>query len=601
MNRSEAADGSSAPHGTLLTVHAIGRLLRQLPGRIHRQFYGTALLMIVGATAEMVTVGAALPFLVLVAGLDTSHLPDWPLVEGLTTLWGAALVLVAAAITASALRLILAWKTLSFVTRVGHEVATTILDRTLRQPFSVHVQANSSETLARIEKVHGIVFAVLHPAVQGMAAIVLATFVSALLIWLSPLASLTAILLLALAYGGIALFVRPFLRRSADQQAAALPLRTRTVQEALGGIRDIILDGSAGEFRRRFRALDSAHRFAQARVQFIATAPRYVLEGAAIAAIAAATLLITPEVGSRAEVLPVLGTLAVGAQRLLPLLQQAYHSWSQLSGNARDVLQLLAAIEAPVQPIKTEPARLNVRGQIEIDHVSYRYPNSSFTLSNVNVSLTAGDWLGICGSSGSGKSTVLDLLMGLLAPNEGVIRIDGRPLTQECLRAWQNSIAHVPQTAYLMDDSILANILFPPSSAPVNGDRLERAIRDAHLRNLICRLDAGLETRVGERGVLLSGGECQRIALARALYRNPTLLILDEALNALDEEREVQLLQSLRLARPTLTVVMAAHRSSSLSVCDFIVCLENGRLVPTAMPDVRKPAARATRSSGRNA
>jgi ABC-type multidrug transport system fused ATPase/permease subunit len=587
---SEQARGPGDRHGTLAALRAVGRLLRLLPGRIHRQFYGTAILMIAGAIAEMVTVGAALPFLILVAGLDPSRLPDWPIVEGLTTLWGAALLLVTAAITASALRLVLAWKTLSFVTRVGQEVATAILDRTLRQSFAVHVQTNSSETLARIEKVHGIVFAVMQPAMQGIAAVTLAAFVSALLIWLSPMASLTAILLLALTYGAIAVFVRPFLRQSADQQAAALPLRTRTAQEAIGGIRDIILDGSADQFRRRFRAFDAAHRFAQARVQFISTAPRYVLEGAAIAAIAGATLLITPEAGKRAEVLPVLGTLAVGAQRLLPLLQQAYHSWSQLGGNARDVFQVLAAIETPVPPTTPEARALPLRKQIELNDVSYRYPNGGFALSNVTLRLAAGDWLGICGASGSGKSTLLDLLMGLLAPDEGVIRIDGRPLTQESLRGWQNSIAHVPQSAYLTDDCILANIVFPPSSAPPDEGRLERAIRDAHLEDLVRRLDAGLQAGVGERGVLLSGGERQRIALARALYRNPELLILDEALNALDEDCEVQLLHSLRLARPALTVALVAHRTSTLTVCDSIACLENGTLVSTPAFDTSRLA-----------
>lgn len=559
-------------------IAGIPRLLRLLPSTIRRGFYVTLVLMLGGAIAEMVTVGAALPFLVFVTQANLPGWRAWSAAAGVTSLGGAAVLLVAAAMTASAVRLLLTWKSLNFVTRVGHEVATMVLDRKLRQPFAMHLRANSSETLGAIEKVHGIVFGVMQPAMQGLAALVLASFMTAMLVWLDPLLTLTGMVAIGFAYGAIAMAVRPALRRSADQQAAAVPLRTRTVQEALGCIRDIILDGCASEVQRRFRLFDAMHRFSQARIQFISAAPRFVLEAAAVSAIAVATIVVSDDGASLLAAIPALGAMAFGAQRLLPLLQQAYHSWSQLNGNGRDFLHLLAVIEAPVPSLsKRAPAR-PLRHIVELDSVSYRHVRGDFVLRDVGLALRRGQHVGLTGPSGSGKSTLLDLLMGLVEPAEGSIRIDGERLTPEIVAGWQSTIGHVPQSPYLVDDTILANIVFPGSTADIDQQHLAAAVRDAHLSGVVEKLEAGLFSTIGERGVRLSGGERQRVALARALYRDPSLLILDEGLNALDEENEALVLRSLRRRRPDLTVAVVAHRRSTLALCDYVAILDRGRV-----------------------
>jgi ATP-binding cassette, subfamily B, bacterial PglK len=564
-------------------MDAFRALFRLLTRARRRQLAATLLLMLVGAAAEMVTIGAALPFLALIADPASALIPPrlhaFLVAIGDSAVVGAAYLLIVAAIGSALVRLALAWGSQRFVMAVGHDMAAAVFGRMLRLPYAEQVRRNSSQTLAAVEKVQGVVFGLLQPAMQGLIATVIALCVFVLLLRIDALAAGAAALTVALVYVGVSLAARPRLRRNSEALAGTLVERTRTVQEGLGGIRDIILDRSEAVVEARFRDLDSRYRRAQAATQFVAGSPRFVVEATGLVAIALVALAMSLQPGGVVRAIPVLGALALGAQRLLPLLQQAYHGWSMASGNLRAFRDVIEMMEMPIPappPAVSRPLAFD-RG-IEFDRVAFRYPEGRFALSDVSFRIAAGAHVGIAGPTGGGKSTLLDLLMGLLEPDEGEIRVDGRPLDAAGRYAWQAGLAHVPQAIYLIDDTIAANIAFPRSAGELDEERLAGAIRAAQLEPFLASLPEGLDTRVGERGVRLSGGQRQRIGLARALCRRPRLLVLDEATSALDQATEAAVLAALDARRAGLTLVTVAHRASTLAVCDRLIRVDGGRV-----------------------
>jgi ATP-binding cassette subfamily B protein len=563
-------------------MDAFSALFRLLSPARRRQFVLTLGLMLLGAVAEMVTIGAALPFLALVADPHSALVPP-RLLEMLTGIGGsavvgAALLLIAAALAAAGVRLALTWGSQRFVMATGHDMAAAVFGRMLRQPYAEQVRRNSSQTLAAVEKVQGVVFGLLQPAMQGLIGIFIAACVFAVLLRIDARAAGLAAVAVTLAYVGVSLLVRPRLRRNSEALAGTMVERTRTVQEGLGGIRDIILDRSEPLFEAKFSELDSRYRRAQAATQFVAGAPRFIVEAAGLVAIALVTLAMSLEPGGVVKAIPVLGALALGAQRLLPLLQQAYYGWSLVSGNYRAFRDVVEMMEAPVPAPQPEAPPLPIERELAFEGVAFRFPEGRFELKDVSFRIRAGEHVGIAGATGGGKSTLLDLLMGLLEPDEGRILVDGRPLDSANRPAWQAGLAHVPQTIYLADDSIAANIAFPRRPEGMDRELLAAAVRAAQLETFLAGLPDGLDTYVGERGVRLSGGQRQRIGLARALYRRPRLLILDEATSALDETTEQAVLAALQTLRRDMTLVTVAHRATTLAACDRLIRVDGGRV-----------------------
>ena len=583
--------------GALLT------LFRLMTGRRRRQFLVTLALMLVGAVAELGTIGAAHPFLALLSGEPAAGrfgrwiawLPVRP--EGVL---GVALVLIAAATIAAAVRLMLVWTTQRLVMGIGHDVATAIFSRMLRQPYAEFVRRNSSEVLGSLEKVRDIVGSMLQPAMQGLIALVLAAAIAAFLFLLAPFATLAAAGTVAISYVLISVAGRGRLRRNSRILAEAATARTKIVQEGLGGIRDIMLDHSQPIFEAKFREIDGRFRRALASNVFISSAPRFLIESAGIVALALIAVAMSLEPGGLVRAIPVLGALALGAQRLLPLIQQAYNGWSLGLGNLQaleDVGLLLRS--APAEDGEAvEPRPLSFRREIVFDRVGFGYENAGFALRDVDIVIARGERVGIVGTTGSGKSTLLDLLMGLLAPTAGAIRIDGTALGPATRAAWQAQIAHVPQSIYLMDDTIAANIAFGVPADRVDAERVEAAAEAARLRPFLAELADGLATRVGERGIRLSGGQRQRIGLARALYKGAEVLILDEATSALDDRTEAEVMESLMGLGRTMTLIMVAHRRSTLAGCDRILSVEGGRVTALAPEEAMRPRGAAGGSGG---
>ena len=570
-----SAEIRAAPNGTELR-----RLWALLPRDRRREAVRLLGLMLLGGLAELATVGSVVPFLAALTGQGPGAsallLPFAP-----TSVAAMAALFIGAALAAAAIRLLLSWNTQRLAMGTGHWIAAEIHRRVLLQPYSYHVQSHSSTLISALQKVQDLVWGVLLPALQGASAALMAGLILLGLLWLDAWAALAAAACFAAIYAAVSLIVRRRIARYSEVVGQAYEQRVRMLGETLGAIRDIIVAGNHDAHLEQFRSADNRLAEARARLSFLGTAPRFVIEALGMVAIALLALLLAGREGGIVPALPLLGALALGAQRLLPLFQQVYHSWSALAGYRVVVRDLNQLLKLRVRDAATAGPPLPFASAIALEGVGFTYPGRSApALDDLTLTIPKGSRVALTGRTGSGKSTAADLLMGLLEPGAGRVLVDGVALTPGNRAAWRRNIAHVPQAIFLTDDSIADNIAFGARAGEIDPARLAAAVRTAQLEELVAALPEGLDTRVGERGVRLSGGQRQRLALARAIYRDKPLLVLDEATSALDEATERAVLGALnQLQRRGVTIVIIAHRSSTLAGCDLVVRLEAGRIV----------------------
>jgi len=581
------------------------RFMPYVPRRRRRQFMLLALLMLIGAGAELVTLGAVLPFITFLA--DPSRALEYPVLQQVFTSLGwrdpdnLALPMTAAFLAivavATGIRLLLTYASNRFVFALGYDIGVQLYRRVLNQPYSFHISRNTSEIIAAINKVQMVVTRVLLPLIQGAVAIVLSSFLLAGLLIVDAGVALTAILSFATFYALVMIFMRSKLRTNSQRIAWAQNERVRAVQEGLGAIRDVILDGGQPHYIKHFARVDNRLRTAQAANAFIGQSPRFLLEFIGISLIVGLALILSASADGLTAALPTLGALALGAQKLLPLLQQIYNSWSRVLGNRQifaDILDLLSLPKVSDPPPTTGTGKKKFQEVVVFDRVSFSYSvDGSPVLEDVSFQIPKGARVGIVGRTGSGKSTCMDILMGLLDPTEGHVVVDGARVDSSNRRIWQDRIAHVPQNIFLADATIAENIAFGVPAKEIDPHRVREAAQKAQIADHIESTIAGYDTRVGERGIQLSGGQRQRIAIARALYKRADILVLDEATSALDDETERELIRCIASIGEEITVLMVAHRTSTLRDCDFILRFDGGRCSPPLQFETLRMAAEA--------
>jgi ATP-binding cassette, subfamily B, bacterial PglK len=355
----------------------------------------------------------------------------------------------------------------------------------------------------------------------------------------------------------------------------------KALQEGLGGIRDVLLDGTQPLYCDIYGRADQSLRKALGDNVFIAQSPRFAIEALGMVLIAGLAYWLSRQPGGVSTALPVLAALAVGAQRLLPTLQQGYVAWATIAGSHASLTDTVELLDQPL-PIEASlpiPEPLPFRESIRFDSVKFRYgADGPWVLDGFNLTIRKGDRIGFVGTTGAGKSTALDLLMGLLSPCEGRLLVDDEPIIGPLVRAWQRAIAHVPQSIYLSDSTLAENIAFGVSREKIDLARVRNAAHQAQIAEFIESRPEGYDALVGERGVRLSGGQRQRIGIARALYKQASILILDEATSALDNATEQSVIDSIDGFDRSLTVLLIAHRLSTVKRCDSIVELVQGRV-----------------------
>jgi ATP-binding cassette subfamily B protein len=568
-------------------IEAIGRLFAQLSPRRRNQALRIWLFMLVGAFAEMLSIGALLPFLTLLAVPE--RMQRYPLFVEAVGMLGlsrvgllpaATAIFVTAAIACTVIRLALLRASQRFVFAVGHDLGMKLYDHLLHQSYIYHTLHNSAEVQAGIQKVNNITNLFLQPLMQGVISLTVMVFIVAALAWADPVLAAVAMGGFGGVYVVISFTVRRVLQRNSGRLAALATQRIQAIQEGMGAIRDVLISRAQPLYLAKFGQLDQSFRDGQSVTTLLANAPRYLVEGMGLLLIAVLAVTMARAPGGLLAALPTLGALAVGAQRLMPLLQQAYFGWSQMMTNYVNLTNVLDVLDQPVERPDRSAPPLPFARAIAFERVTFAYGTGKPALRDVSLTIARGTRIGLVGRTGSGKSTLLDLVMGLLQPQAGAVLIDGRPLTdpQDRFR-WQANISHVPQAIFLADDTITANIAFGEETAAIDMARVRAAAEAAQASEFIAALPEGYDSSVGEQGMRLSGGQRQRIGLARALYARRPLLVLDEATSALDAATEDAVMASIRRLDPDLTILIVAHRVSTLRHCAEIFRVDGGKIV----------------------
>jgi ATP-binding cassette subfamily B protein len=544
----------------------------------------------VGASfAEILSIGAVLPFLGVLTSPDQvfKHAAAQPLIQffGLVSAEQLLLPLTVAfgvaAISASVMRLLLLWAStrLSFAT--GADLSINIYRRTLYQPYAVHVARNSSEIINGISnKTSGVISTMMMILTLLGSSIMLVAILIALLS-VNPVIALAAFGGFGLIYVFIIRVTREKLRSNSLRIARESTQVIKSLQEGLGGIRDVLIDGSQAAYCQIYRDADLPSRRAQGSSAFISTSPRYAMEALGMLLIAALAYALAQGADGISKAIPILGALALGAQRLLPVLQQAYGAWTSIQGSHASLQDTLELLDQPLPQYADQPEVLAMPFQrnIALNLLSFRYSSDApLVLNKININIAKGSRVGFIGTTGSGKSTLLDIVMGLLTPSEGTLEIDGQAVKIGNQRAWQAHIAHVPQAIFLADSTIEENIAFGVPKIQIDRERVFQAARKAQIDEIVESWPKKYQTVVGERGVRLSGGQRQRIGIARALYKRADVIIFDEATSALDNETEQAVMDSIECLSDEVTILIIAHRLTTLKNCTQIVELCEGRI-----------------------
>ena len=548
-------------------------------------------LMVFGGFAELATLGMVLPFLSLIA--DPAKASAYPTLKSAFAFLGGddsngvllsvTLLFAVAALSSGAIRVLLLRASSGFAYMFCHDLAVDIYYRVLYQPYDYHLTKNSSEIIAADRKVERVTLNLFLPLIQTIIAVTISTFILAALMAIDAVTALGAALGFSIVYLAITAITRSRLERNSWTIGRAHSQLVRTVQEGLGGIRDVLINNVQAVYRHKYETVSGDFRRAEASNHVLFMGPRFALEAAGMVLIAFLALILSRRDGGLTASLPVLGALALGAQRLLPLLQQIYGNVTGVWANRHTLFDVVELLALPLPPehlttVRVEP--LCFENNIVLDKVSFCYaPDRAFAVQDCDLVINKGTRLGLVGPTGSGKSTLADLLMGLLEPTVGTIRIDGRVLDRSSVRRWQARVAHVPQAIFLSDTTIAENIAFGVPADVIDVDRVREAARMAEIGRFIETLPAGYFTTVGERGVRMSGGQRQRIGIARALYRSADVLVFDEATSALDDDTEADVMRAIAALGRDLTVVVIAHRLSTVALCDKVVRLEEGRVM----------------------
>ncbi|MBT8633190.1 ABC transporter ATP-binding protein [Polynucleobacter paneuropaeus] len=545
--------------------------------------------MLVTSFAEILSIGAVLPFLGVLTSperiFDISYAQPFihalKLSEPKQLLLPLTFIFSFAALVAGVMRLLLLWSSnrLSFAT--GADLSISIYRRTLYQPYAVHCSRNSSEVIDGISnKTSGVIF-IINMCLTLISSTTLLMAILIGLLSINPLIAISAFLGFGLIYIAIIFLTRKKLSTNSDRIARESTQVIKSLQEGLGGIRDVLIDGSQVTYCQIYSNADLPLRRAQGSTLFITSSPRYAMEALGMILIAALAYSLAQQDQGIATAIPVLGTLALGSQRLLPVLQQAYSAWSGIRGGQSSLQDAIELLNQPLPEYATQQFTqvLPFNQHINLNKLSFRYSEQTpYVLKDINLTITKGSRIGFIGTTGSGKSTLLDIVMGLLEPTHGVLEIDGEKVTHGNYRVWQSHISHVPQTIFLSDGTIEENIAFGIPKDKIDSLRVRLAAQQAQIAESIDSWPKQYQTIVGERGIRLSGGQRQRIGIARALYKEADVIIFDEATSALDNETEQAVMQSIEELGKNLTLLIIAHRLTTLKNCTQIVELADGEI-----------------------
>lgn len=472
------------------------------------------------------------------------------------------------------------WRQNKFAFAVHARLSQLLFRVYLRQPYSFHLQRNSAELIRNaVTEVSELTFSGFIPGMLFLTEVFVLCGITSLLFFVQPVGAL----IVGIALGAAAWFFRIVTEGPVARWGIARPYhegqKIQHLQQGLGGVKEVKLLGREEDFlaQHRIHSIESARagRVFQTMIEL----PRLGLELLGVMGLAALVLTMLAQGRDLTSMVLTLGLFAAAAFRLMPSVNRAVNARQRLLAVAPVLENLRGELALPVpEPIAGMAPQMEFQADIRLNNIAYTYLTGRMpALDGVCVTIHKNETVGFVGPSGSGKSTLVDVILGLLAPDSGQLLVDGRDI-QETMRGWQNQVGYVPQSIYLTDDTMRRNVAFGLADTDIDDAAVERAVRAAQLEKFVAGLPDGLETTVGERGVRLSGGERQRIGIARALYHNPSVLVLDEATSALDTVTESRVMEAVMALRHSKTILIVAHRLSTVAHCDRIYRLEHGKV-----------------------
>ena len=581
------------------TIYLTKKLFLLMEHRRRYQFLILLTLMILTSMFEVISIGAVIPFLGVL--IEPSSIFELPAAQSFIQFLGVdqptqiilpiSALFASAVLMAGAMRVILLWASVKFSFILGVDLSVSIFTQVINQPYIAHTKQNSSDIISAISiKIAQVINGVVLSVLNMISSFIIVSAIITILIIINPGASLIAILFFSALYLFFYLYVKQKLKVNSLNITRASNSLMKILQEALGGIRDIIINGNQQFYRSIFWRADLVFRKSLGNNLFITNSPRYFMETFGVLLIVLlAYILSTQGEKSFSDGIPVLGALALGAQRLLPVMQILYNSWGNIKGThfvLEEVLGFLNLNDSKTMNVINDDCTFEKN--IRLKDVSFGYDEeSSPAINKINIDIKKGDRIGIIGKTGSGKSTLIDIMMGLLDPTHGTLEVDKNVITSINRRAWQSRIAHVPQNIYLSDSTLEENIAFGIPVEEIDSSLVRRAAISANIDSVVNEWPLKYKTILGERGIRLSGGQRQRIGIARALYKQADVLFLDEATSSVDTITESSIMKAIEKLGNDVTLIIIAHRITTLKNCSRILELTNeGKIYEKVYSDI---------------
>ena len=573
--------------------HDIVSLLKKLWSNFNskrrRQLSILIIFTIFGAVSDVLTLGMIFPFLAVLTTPEKVF--NYPIIKELLfflnvdnnaqLIFVITLTFIFFIIVSTTMRIIILWANTRLAFASGADLSILAYERALYQPYHIHISRNSSEIISIIlVKINSVINWIMLPILTAIGSFFVIFAILITITYVNPLISFSLSVSFISLYTIVSLISSNKLNLLGTVLSEQQNIITKSLQEGFGAIKDILLNNSQTIYVENYKSSDYKLRKAQGNNVIIGSTPRYIIESFGIILIASVAYYLTWTDINNIFILQTLGLLAVSAQRLLPLLQQIYHARTYVVSHKKVLIDVISLLEQPIPKYHLGDSILDFKfdKSIQFDKVCFKYEKHSEILKNLSFKIAKGSKVGFVGPTGSGKSTILDVLMGLLVPDSGFLLIDGIKINDKYIPAWQKKIAHVPQNIYLSDSTIYENIAFGIDKHDIDFKRVEEVAIAARINDFINTLPKRFHTIIGERGAKLSGGQRQRIAIARALYRDTELLVFDEGTSALDSKTEKKVIKSLENFNSSLTIIMVAHRVSTLKNCEKIYEIENGQL-----------------------
>ncbi len=552
-------------------------------------------LMLICGFAELISLSSVIPFLIILtnpAKLKEIKLLS-PVLEYLDFENQSRLILIvtlffllATAFTV-AIRLYNIWLNGQTCAAIGSDISDRVYTNILYKSYSWHVSGNTSNFISELTNNVTSTITFIGSILRLLTYLIIIISLVFGLVVINPQVAFLIFFVFSLAYTSLAFSIRRKISNNGKILEKSYKRQFKLLQEGLEAIREVILSNNQIYFASIYKKTDKPIRYIEAQNQFFASSPRFILESVSLFLIAIIAYFLTTTSLDSTEIIAILGTFAVGCQRLLPAMQGLYNEWAILKTHlpaVKSIAPLMKEDKFTIQQIKAKsPKKYKLIESIEFKNLSFSYSDKiNSILKEINITIKKGQKIGIIGETGCGKSTLINLLMGLLEPTSGQILVDKKNLVfddYQFISAWRSSISHVPQNIFLADISIAENIAFGLDMEKIEMDRVIKAAKQAKIHDFIKSLNMGYESYIGERGIRLSGGQKQRLGIARALYQKSEIIILDEATSALDNKTEEKVINSIHELSPEVTLIMIAHRLSTLKMCDFIYKVESSQIV----------------------